>query len=109
MSPEVTYASLFGNKKTKVKSLVLPDPNLHTDTLHLPNLSVEFTLKYHIVFIIGWGGFGIVAKVTSAASPKSLACKFIPKCKVSSQSLVPGTNFPREVEILKNVCANTDK
>lgn len=69
-----------------------------------PPLHSDFTRKYDIDFLIGWGGFGTVAKVKSKENDAlSLACKFIPKSKLSSLNLEPGTDVPKEVIILKNV------
>lgn len=78
--------------------------NLNPPTPIYPPLDSDFTRKYDIEFLIGWGGFGTVAKVKSKENViLSLACKFIPKSKVSSINLEPGTNVPKEVIVLKNV------
>lgn len=96
MRPEPNSISCEIDKKYKV----MYNPLL----LHAPNLSSEFTDKYNIEFIIGWGGFGTVAKVKNKEGDAlSLACKFIPKAKVSQVNMDPDSTVPREVAVLKNV------
>ena len=93
------------------KTQTQPDKGLPKKQLVSPNLlflsilNAEFTAKYDIQCLIGWGGFGTVTKVRRKGSGESmsLACKFIPKSKVSNLRLEAGTKIPMEVMFLQKV------
>jgi hypothetical protein len=106
MSPEIT-----GNDcqtANRSKSLDFHKYPPHPSLLYHTHLCHEFTAKYDVESVIGWGGFGTVRKVKSKEyETLSLACKFILKSKVSPLRIDASTNLPLEVIILKKVsCIN---
>ena len=74
-----------------------------------PDFGSSYILLAIVIVVLGgvnpMGGFGTVTKVRRKGSYESmsLACKFIPKSKVSNLRLEAGTKIPMEVMFLQKV------